>query len=232
MPLRVNSVLGSIPIVDGGRAPTISLKSDPGRLAMAALPAAAITAGLFVLMNQLIHVEEIHLDAVPQRILGPIVFDADFISEPTLPDHLLPEQIEVITPPPPPKVQMTKGEVGLPPIMDVGQVPTRTPIGSLGSIMTSASPMIDRTPVPVRPPIPTYPRPMAAGNMEGECLVKFNLTARGNPFDVSAECTPSGFESEARRAVEKAEFLPRILEGRAIETRGLSYPLEFRLNEE
>ena len=232
MPLRVNSVPGSIPLVDGGRAPTISLKSDPGRLAMAALPAAAITAGLFALMNVLIHVEEIRLDPVPLRILGPIVFDADLISEPTLPDHLLPEQIEVITPPPPPKVQMTKGEVGLPPIMDVGQVPTRTPIGSLGSIMTSASPMIDRTAVPVRPPIPTYPRQMAAGNMEGECLVKFNLTARGNPFDVSAECAPAGFESEARRAVEKAEFLPRILEGRAIETRGLSYPLEFRLNEE
>lgn len=71
MPLRVNSVPGSIPFVDGGRAPTISLKSDPGRLAMAALPAAAITAGLFALMNVLIHVEEIRLDTVPQRILGP-----------------------------------------------------------------------------------------------------------------------------------------------------------------
>ena len=232
MPLRINSVLGSIPLADGGRVSTISLKSDPGRLAMAALPAAAITAGLFALMNVLIHVEEIRLDTVPQRILGPIVFDADLISEPVLPDRLPPKQIEVITPPPIPKVQMTKGEVGLPPIMNIGQVPSRTPVGSLGSIMTSASPMIDRTAVPVRPPMPTYPRQMAAGNMEGECLVKFNLTARGNPFDVSAECTPQGFESEARRAVEKAEFLPRILKGRAIETRGLSYPLEFRLNEE
>lgn len=232
MALRLHSVPGGTALADGSGSSVISLKSDLGRLGVAAFPAAAITVGLFALMNLLIHVKEVRLDTAPQRILDSITFDPKLKSEPILKDRFFPEQIEVTTPPPPPKVQVTKGEVGLPPIIDVGQVPTRTPIGSLGSIMTTASPMIDRTAVPVRPPIPNYPRQMAAQNLEGDCLVRFNLTARGNPFDVIAECTPSGFESEARRAVEKAEFLPRILEGRAIETRGLSYPLEFRLNEE
>ncbi|HBN94177.1 MAG TPA: energy transducer TonB, partial [Hyphomonas sp.] len=107
-----------------------------------------------------------------------------------------------------------------------------TPIGSLGPIITTASPVGDRTPVPVRPPLPAYPSAMAKRNVEGDCVVRFNLTARGLPFDVTAECTPSGFESEARRSVSRAEFLPQIIDGQAQESRGLTYPLEFRLNEE
>ena len=53
-----------------------SFTSDSGRHIMAALPAALITAGLFVLMNGLIQVDEVTLDPSPQRILGKIVFDA------------------------------------------------------------------------------------------------------------------------------------------------------------
>ena len=207
-----------------------SFTSDSGRHIMAALPAALITAGLFVLMNGLIQVDEVTLDPSPQRILGKIVFDEAKTPEP---ERLKPafEPVEAQAPPPPPKITISRGEVGLPPIRDVGSVPARTPIGSLGSIMTAGSPMIDRTATPVRPPLPTYPRAMAQGNIEGDCLVTFGLTTRGFPFDVVAQCTHAGFESEARRAVSKAEFLPRIFEGQAQESIGLTYPLEFRLND-
>ncbi|HAE94227.1 MAG TPA: hypothetical protein DCG65_06680 [Hyphomonas atlantica] len=66
----------------------------------------------------------------------------------------------------------------------------------------------------------------------GECLVRFSLTARGVPFNVVADCSHRGFESEARRSVEKAEFLPGILKGQPAESHGFSYPLQFRLSEE
>ncbi|CAN0552778.1 unnamed protein product, partial [Laminaria digitata] len=167
-----------------------------------------------------------------ERIWDKIVFDADPMEDRVRPDRLVFEPIEVKTPPPPPKVTMSPSGVGMPPIVNVGGVPTRTPIGSLGPIITTASPVGDRTPVPVRPPLPAYPSAMAKRNVEGDCVVRFNLTARGLPFDVTAECTPSGFESEARRSVSRAEFLPQIIDGQAQESRGLTYPLEFRLNEE
>ena len=208
------------------------IQSDPGRFLMASIPAAAVTIGLFAIMNHLIHVDEVRLATPSERIWDKIVFDADPMEDRVRPDRLVFEPIEVKTPPPPPKVTMSPSGVGMPPIVNVGGVPTRTPIGSLGPIITTASPVGDRTPVPVRPPLPAYPSAMAKRNLEGDCVVRFNLTARGLPFDVTAECTPSGFESEARRSVSRAEFLPQIIDGQAQESRGLTYPLEFRLNEE
>ena len=201
------------------------------RSATALAPAAMITAGLFFIMDGLISVEDVTLDAPPQRILEPIVYSHP---EPDAPiyDRPEPEIPDVITPPPPPQISPIDMDGGLPPIVHVGQVPSKMPIMEIGGLMDGASPIIDRQPTPVRPPLPVYPRAMASRGLEGECLVRFNLTARGTPFNVIAECSHRGFESEARRSVERAEFLPGILQGQPTESHGFSYPLQFRLSEE
>ncbi|KCZ62993.1 hypothetical protein L53_10495 [Hyphomonas sp. L-53-1-40] len=232
MAASLNSSTGTALAFGEERRIWLPIKSDPGRFLMAVIPAAAVTIGLFAIMNHLIHVEEVRMATPSERILDKIVFDADPMDDPVRPDRPIFEPIEAKAPPPPPKVTMSSSDVGMPAIVDVGAVPTRTPVGSLGPIITTSSPVGDRTPVPVWPPLPAYPSAMAKRNLEGDCVVRFNLTARGLPFDVIAECTPSGFESEARRSVSRAEFLPQIIDGQAQESRGLSYPLEFRLNEE
>ena len=218
-------------------APTLSIGrrsilSSGWRRSLAALaPAAMITAGLFYIMDGLISVEDVTLDPSPQRILESIVYShhdphtAIFVRP-------RPEMIDVQTPPPPPQRSPIDTDVGLPPITHVGGVPSRTPIANVSTLMTDASPIIDRVATPVRQPLPVYPSAMASRGQEGECLVRFSLTARGVPFNVVADCSHRGFESEARRSVEKAEFLPGILKGQPAESHGFSYPLQFRLSEE
>jgi protein TonB len=207
------------------------LASDSRRFAMAFLPAAAVTTGLFLMMTELVKVEEVTLAAPIERILETIVYEEE-IPSPVQNERPVFEPISSETPPPPPEIRISGQEVGFPVITDLGQVPARTPVGELSMVMTTAQPVGDRIATPVRPPIPVYPSAMASRNIEGDCLVRFSLTARGLPFDVTAECSHRGFESEARRAVGKAEFLPRIVDGQAMESHGLSYPLEFRLSEE
>lgn len=231
MSFQLGSCATDVAFPGAGARSLAPVQSDRARWMMAALPAAAITVGLFAIMNQLIHVDEVRLDPSPQRILENVVF-----SEPESPEpvSIRPEfdLMDIVPPPALPEVKMTPDTVGMPPLGPIGQVPSRTPIGSIVPIPTTANPVGDRTAIPVRPPVPSYPPKMAKAGLGGECMVRFNLTARGTPFDVDAQCSPAGFESAARLAVSKAEFLPRIVDGQAIETRGLSYPLEFRIKED
>lgn len=65
--------------------------------------------------------------------------------------------------------------------------------------------------------------------ISGSCDVIFDVDTRGRPFNIVAQCTDDLFAKEAARAVSKAEFLPKIRNGVAVEQRGAIYPIEFKM---
>ncbi|MEZ5955101.1 MAG: energy transducer TonB [Hyphomonas sp.] len=198
------------------------------RYAAASVPAGLVTILLFTGMNRLIQVTEISEPAKEQRVLLAL----------EIPNPYKPENIDVWPEPPvnidvlprPPVESHTVSDVPTvpvavytpaPPVLDPGIVELRPPVGS---------PIIDRVPTAVRPPLPTFPTVAAQKGISGSCEVRFSLTVQGLPYNVTSTCSDPAFEKEARRSVSKAEFLPRIEDGKPVESHNLMYPLEFRLN--
>ncbi|MCI4645428.1 MAG: energy transducer TonB, partial [Hyphomonadaceae bacterium] len=70
----------------------------------------------------------------------------------------------------------------------------------------------------------------AERGIEGSCEVRFDVNARGEPFNVEAVCTDSVFRREAERAVSRVRFAPKIVRGQALERRNVVYPIEFGLD--
>ncbi|WP_146617191.1 energy transducer TonB [Hyphomonas pacifica] len=199
------------------------------RLLASALPAALVTAGLFGAMTGLIQVREVQLAPAETRILESIVYSHEEPSD-VIYRHEFPAIPEAATPPPPPQVSAASKGVSMPPIVLAGSAPQGLPIDHIKPILTGPQPIGDRIATAVRLPMPTYPASAVSRGLEGDCDVRFDIAPRGTPFNVKANCTHSIFESEARRAVERAEFLPQIVNGHAVESYGAVYPLEFRFD--
>jgi len=61
------------------------------------------------------------------------------------------------------------------------------------------------------------------------CLVSMDVSAKGRPYNVMADCTDAVFEREAVRAIGRVEFRPKIVDGAAVQQRNVVYPLSFSL---
>lgn len=83
---------------------------------------------------------------------------------------------------------------------------------------------------PTWPPRPTYPRQASEDGIEGECMVWFDVSKDGEPFNIEAECSSYLFKAEAERAVSKVKFEPLVYQGVPYVRTSLVYPLTFRLN--
>lgn len=210
--------------------PRLKTNRDRIRILAACVPAALVTGGLFAVMTGLIQVREIRLEDGEARTLEPIVYDRDPPSD-VITRVRFPQPVEAVTPPPPPRVSTGPKDISFRPVVLAGTPPERVPASAV-LMPTAPQPVIDRPATPIRPPMPRYPRAAAAAGLEGDCEVRFDITPRGSAYNVVASCTHRVFESEARRSVETAEFLPGIVDGRAVETRGAVYPVTFRFNSE
>jgi TonB family protein len=87
----------------------------------------------------------------------------------------------------------------------------------------------DRDARPIRPPVPSYPQRAQQRGLSGSCDVRFDVDPRGKPYNVAATCTDAVFKTEAERAVSEVEFVPKIVDGKAVERLNVVYPLEFNL---
>ena len=201
------------------------------RAGFATGPAAAITLALFAGMDALIAVDEVTLEKTPYRPLEEIVWDH---AEPETVICVLQLPERPAEPPelPPAKQQtkMSTADVGFQPVT-FDNAPKIVPRGRLITMELTASPIGNRVAQAVRPPVPPYPDAMARAGVEGNCEVRFDITARGLPYNVMADCTHRGFERVATRAVERAEFLPGMADGSPVGATGLTWPLEFRLTD-
>lgn len=132
-------------------------------------------------------------------------------------------------PPPPPKLSSSKSDIDLPTPNIQGAAPQELNFDRMQSLAIDPVAISDRDAQPIRPPMPNYPRRAAERGIEGSCDVRFDVNARGKPYNIQASCTDDIFEREAIRAVERVEFAPKIIRGKAAERRNVVYPLEFRL---
>ena len=209
-------------------APHLRGRSSNRRLATAIVPAAAMTAGLFIVMNGLIQVDEVEIDTSEQRVIG--VITPQLTDDPVLNEWERPKPLETLAPPPPPiRETMTSEAINMPPVTIAGAVPDLPQATQIVDIMTGPVAIADRRATPVRPPVLSYPDKAITRGIEGDCKVYFNVSVRGEPFDVRADCTDSVFEQEARRAVLRTQFLPKVKDGRSVELSDVMYPLSFRL---
>lgn len=191
--------------------------------------AAPIAVLIFMLMNMLISVDEINLEAKENRVLASITpqkTDSDVRTR----QRAKPDRIDSAQkPPPPPKQSATKSSINLPTPKIDGAVPQNLDLGRMKSLAIDPVAVSDRDAQPIRPPTPSFPQRAAERGISGSCDVRFDVDTRGKPYNVQATCTDSVFKAEAERAVSRVEFAPKIVRGQAVERRNVVYPLEFNI---
>ena len=207
----------------------LTLNTGPSRLSLAAILAAPMVYGLFLVANALITVSDIRLDEKPQRALTTITPQIQTTGE--IRTKAKPLPLEAAQKPPP----MAKADVqtgGIGPIGPVwaGETPGQFDIGKINFGAISASPIDARELVAVRPPVLTMPQSALSRGISGSCDVVFDVDTTGRPQNVSAKCTDNMFKAEAERAVRRAEFLPAIRNGQPVVQKNAIYPVVFNVN--
>ncbi len=193
------------------------------------LPAAIVTVGLFFAMQALIEVDDF---APPE----PVRYVIDqYLAAPEAPEELpvtvKPIQLEELAPPPSAEPMVkTVQNIVLPIEGFSGAVPEQFVEPDLLQVRPMASGnVIVRNLQPLTPPTVVYPPRAATQGVQGDCDVYFSVSPKGEPFDVSADCTDPIFKRAAEKAVKKSKFAPKIKHGRALTVTGVVYPIEFKL---
>lgn len=89
----------------------------------------------------------------------------------------------------------------------------------------------DRDVEVLAPPVPEFPREAAARGVQGLCYVRFSVDAEGYAFDLRASCTEPIFCNEAKLAVSRARFSPKLIGGVPTIRSNIVYPIDFILSE-
>jgi len=201
------------------------------RMISVAAPAAGITAGLFFAMQNLIAEDEFSAPELRVYDLKPYI-DQKPPTEPTPPPPRPIRQDPISPPPSPPKLVISV----IAPNVPIGTYDGAAPADYGEAILNSLRPtgigmIVDRSLLPISPPVPTYPASAIRQGLDGDCDVHLKVSPKGDPFDVHAECTHPEFENAAKRSIEKVRFAPQIRNGMPVTVTGVVYPLEFRLKQ-
>jgi protein TonB len=200
------------------------------RLTVGIPVAALVTLGLFAGMNALITVDEVSLAAKERVTLARIVPQFDSLDIRTLSRSQPTRVASADVPPPLPKFAASKSDVNLPTPSIEGAAPTEIRPERLQSMVISTPAIPSRVLMAVRAPAPVYPSAAETRRIEGTCEVNFSVDVRGKPYDITPKCSDPVFDTEAKRAVARAEFAPEVRNGQAVERRNVVYPLVFQLD--
>jgi periplasmic protein TonB len=199
------------------------------RLPAAALLALGVTFFLFWAMQALVSVEGKLDEGKP-----PLSIDFVRLRRDTTPQEKKrepPKREKPEQPPPPPDISMSKA--GLDPSGDVAaiapQIDASTAIqGGMGGGGGS-----DRDAVPLVRIEPDYPLQARQRGIEGWVVVEFTISKIGSIRDarVVAANPPRVFNQSAVQAVRKWKYNPKILNGAAVERKGIQVQLDFRMDQ-
>ncbi len=197
-----------------------------GRLA-AGIGAGAVTAGLFVLMAGLIREEFQPEDKLElaQYEINPRVDDIA-VQTRTITISKMPK---LDIPPPPPVVEIPATTRPSEPIVDVtGAKPDFKPQNIAFKPVTIVETDRDAQPITRIPP-QMPPR----ADRSGHCLMRFNVSVEGQPYDVDAvSCSQSLFSGASIRAVQGWRYRPKIRDGQPRPYLGVETRISFQLADE
>ncbi len=189
--------------------------------------AAVVTFALFVAMKILISGDfkaQEKLEATNFEI-NPTVEDIKVVKRSTKIDKVK----KVITPPPPPQIERQQA------------AKPQEAIASLeGAIPEFEAPKIDRQNFKIQvsdrdaqPLVRIPPIMPPRAEKSGHCLVKFDVSPDGAPFNVTAPfCTQNLFKRASVKSVERWKYNPKIVDGRTVSRSGVESKITFRLADE
>ncbi len=201
------------------------------RFIVSILLGAGVAFALFVLMAKLIENSSRPADEVPEAPVIDIVMQA--------PEDDTQTRTRVPPPPPPPpqqppKVQPVEPEASEPdasgfsmnvPSIDTGGVGVN--IGAVGAMQR------DGEATPIVRIDPKYPPEAARDGKEGWVRLSFTINEVGGVEDIEViDSEPRRiFDREARRALRKWKYKPKIVEGKAVKQTDMFVQLDFKLEQ-
>lgn len=205
-------------------------RSHTGRFFLSALPAMGLTLGLFLIMQKLVHTEELALpDGKPFPTLVKITPVEPGVEAPTYRPPVT--AIETAAPPKVKTTELVTSEgISFAPI-EIAEPSFRISADQLKQFSTGQVGGIREEAVPVRAPSPDYPPIALRQGLQGECEVRFSIDAAGRPFNVDGKCTDPVFVSSSERAVKKALFAAKVKNGVAVGQDNLVYPIVYNMSE-
>ncbi|MBL4618203.1 MAG: energy transducer TonB [Robiginitomaculum sp.] len=135
---------------------------------------------------------------------------------------------DVKPPPPPPQIEKQKASQPKEGIANIaGAIPEfDAPQLNRGAVNFNVS---DRDAQPLVRIPPMYPPRAAERGTEGNCKMSFDVSASGNPYNITADCTSSMFSRAATRSVEKWKYNAKIVDGNAVARSGVRTVITFKL---
>lgn len=88
--------------------------------------------------------------------------------------------------------------------------------------------------LPIVKVAPIYPQRALSRGIEGYCVVQYTVTRQGtvrDPFIVEDQCSNSLFHQSSLQAALKFKYKPRVIDGQAVEVRGVQNRFTFVIEE-
>jgi protein TonB len=188
-----------------------------------------ITFGLFVLMAELINSGAKSKDNEREQIIVEI--------NTTPPESKAQQRNRVPPPPPPPPKQPPKPQTPdpEPDIADNSGFNFNMPsvdVGSTSAGLSGPGALVrDGDATPIFRQEPKFPTKAARDGIEGWVQLRFDINELGNVENVSViNAQPKRiFDREAKKALKKWRYNPKVVDGKAIKQIGLTVQLDFKL---
>ncbi len=193
-----------------------------------------VTFALFVVMAFLIKTE---IKPPEKSTTEPIqITMIETESDIKIRDRRIPKQPPPPKNPPPPQTEkISKAQKPTPTKMNIQMA--KLEVGITGGTYLGqpggGGNMSDGDAIPMVVIEPQYPRKALMEGITGWVKFKFTVGTDGTPLDIELiDSNPKRmFDRDARKAIYKWKFKPKIIDGKAIEQPNMYYTMEFRLAE-
>ncbi|ASD67410.1 energy transducer TonB [Pseudoalteromonas piscicida] len=201
------------------------------RLLFSLLAGGAVTLGLFFFMSYLISGGADRADVQKEQIV------VEIMSNP--PESKVQQRKRVPPPPPPPPKQPPKPQPPQPDMADpsAGNIGFNMPSidlgGTAGGLSGPGEFGRDGDATPIVRIEPKYPPQAARDGKEGWVRLSFTINELGGVEDVEIiDAEPKRiFDREAKRALRKWKYRPKVVDGKPQKQPGITVQLDFTLNQ-
>ena len=102
-----------------------------------------------------------------------------------------------------------------------------------GAVAFSSAPSFaDRDVQPIDLPKPVYPTDLAQEDISARCDGYFDVNPAGYVINLEVKCGHPGFVDSAKNALATLRFEPKLVDGQAVQRKGLVYPLWYMIADE